>query len=65
MHWRKAALVIVLMSKRVGRAPDDELGHEIAARIVALVHAGRLEAQGNLARWRYSEVRLPSGATLP
>jgi hypothetical protein len=33
--------------------------YAIAGRIRALVDEGKLEAQGNLSRWRYSEVRLP------
>jgi hypothetical protein len=31
----------------------------IAARIAALVAAGRLASQGDISRWRHSEVRLP------
>jgi Protein of unknown function len=31
----------------------------IADRIKALVAAERLESQGNLDRWRFSEIRLP------
>jgi hypothetical protein len=35
-------------------------GHDlIAQRIVALVEDGRLIAQGDISRWRQSEVRLP------
>jgi hypothetical protein len=30
----------------------------VAERIKALVSSGQLEAQGNLDRWRYSEIRL-------
>ena len=33
--------------------------HGVAERICALVEGGQLEAQGNLSRWRYSEVKLP------
>jgi hypothetical protein len=60
-HWRKIAMIIgkAAVVEGVGVTDDDE-GHEIiAARIEALVDEGRLVAQGNLKKWRYSEVRLP------
>jgi hypothetical protein len=38
----------------------DEDYDAIAARITALVSSGKLEAQGDLANWRHSEVRLPA-----
>jgi hypothetical protein len=31
----------------------------IAARIIALAEAGRIEGAGDLRMWRHSEVRLP------
>ena len=31
----------------------------VAERICALVEDGQLEAQGDLSRWRHSEVKLP------
>jgi hypothetical protein len=39
--------------------PTDENHHALAARVAALVEAGKLEAQGDLKEWRFSEVRLP------
>ena len=33
--------------------------HSYAERIEALVREGRLIAQGDITKWRYSEVRLP------
>jgi nitrogen-specific signal transduction histidine kinase len=42
-------------------APEKPMGTEvdfIANRIKALVKAENLESQGNLDRWRYSEIRL-------
>jgi hypothetical protein len=33
--------------------------HGVAERVCALVEGGQLEAQGNLSRWRHSEVKLP------
>lgn len=43
----------------VGVADNEEGCEIIASRIGALVQEGRLMAQGNLKRWRHSEVRLP------
>jgi Protein of unknown function len=54
-RWRKVARVIARVSDRVSNGPHFE---EIAARIQALVNEGKLEAKGDLSRWRHSEVRL-------
>jgi hypothetical protein len=43
-----------------GVTPTDSLADQIDARLAALVDGGNLEAKGNIKRWRYSEVRLPS-----
>jgi hypothetical protein len=59
-HWLKVARIVVDASRRLGAPDDDPRFEEIAERIVALVQRGELESQGNLSRWRYSEVRLPS-----
>jgi hypothetical protein len=43
-------------------APEKPMGTEIdfiADRIKALVEAEKLESQGDLERWRFSEIRLP------
>lgn len=32
----------------------------VGERVVALVDLGKLESVGNIRRWRFSEVRLPS-----
>jgi len=65
-HWLKVARIIARVSDRVPNGPHFE---EVAARIQALVDEGRLEAQGDLSRWRYSEVRLaqsnPATRTAP
>ena len=39
----------------------DGAAEKVDERMAALVGTGHLEAQGNIKRWRYSEVRLPSG----
>ncbi len=59
--WLKVAMVIVTAAKAVGMdVPEEEEGYKvISSRIEALVHEGRLAAQGDLRRWRHSEVRLP------
>jgi hypothetical protein len=46
----------------IDEAPEKPMGTEvdfIADRIKALVTAEKLESQGNLDRWRFSEIRLP------
>jgi hypothetical protein len=42
------------------RRGDDAEVHDVAERIRALVEDGQLEAQGDLSKWRHSEVRLPT-----
>jgi hypothetical protein len=57
-RWQKTAMVIgnVLKSCQTLALPiDDEV---LGARIVALAEADRLEGQGDLRKWRFSEVRL-------
>ena len=38
--------------------PGDESYEVISGRVEALVHEGRLAAQGDTKNWRFSEVRL-------
>lgn len=54
-------MIIVRSSESLGAdLPEGDLGYEmIARRIEELVQAGRLMAQGDVTRWRESEVRLP------
>lgn len=57
-QWRKMALVVGMAfgrCKELGLPISDEA---LAARIQVLVDADRLEAQGDLRKWRHSEVRL-------
>lgn len=60
--WRKSARIVgsawLALSKEL---PDVPVGY-YAQRVIALVEAGSLEAQGNLHYMRFSEVRLPSRA---
>jgi hypothetical protein len=58
-EWRKVAMIISRVYFELeGKGSEIDL-QEVADRIVALVEAGKLEAQGDLCRWRHSEVRLP------
>ncbi len=60
-HWQKVAMVMArtMRADGVGVADDEEGCEIIASRIRALVDCGQLEAQGDLQRPRFSEVRLP------
>jgi len=53
-HWRKVARIIADVSTRAGSENFDA----IESRIRALVDDGKLEAEGTISRWRFSEVRL-------
>lgn len=39
---------------------DGTFADQIDARMAVLVEGGQVEAKGNIKRWGYSEVRLPS-----
>ncbi|GLH77019.1 hypothetical protein SSBR45G_19270 [Bradyrhizobium sp. SSBR45G] len=57
--WRKTAMILAMASPRC-----EELALSlkiVAARIRALAEAGRIDHQGDLRRWRASEVRLMPG----
>ena len=58
--WAKVAMVVVMALKASKFSTEDEHVRGHVRRIIALVNAGRLEAQGNLLRPRFSEVRLPT-----
>ncbi len=53
-RWQKVAKIIAVVSDRAGDATNLDA---IAGRIRILVGVGKLEAKGDLSRWRYSEVR--------
>ena len=59
--WSKVAMVMVKVEDILGHiAPDREDGFRaIADRIKWLVDAGKLIAQGDLSKWRNSEIRKP------
>lgn len=59
--WRKVARVIAMTQEMLGDSlPTGEPGVALVAdRIEALIHDGRLLAQGDTKKWRHSEVRKP------
>ena len=56
--WQKVAMIVgrIIMANPHRHIPDTA----IVERIKLLVARGKLEAQGNLDKMRYSEVRIPS-----
>jgi hypothetical protein len=58
-QWRRVAMIVSQVLGECGRLGINIDEHGVAERICALVEGGQLEAQGNLSRWRYSEVKLP------
>jgi hypothetical protein len=62
-QWQKVAKIIgnvlQVIEKRQIRC---SIGFAVTidARMAILVRNGKLEAQGNIRKWRYSEVRLPA-----
>ena len=57
--WQKVLMIVARSLDALGREMDDDGLHCVGQRVVALVQAGKLEAQGDVSRWRHSEVRLP------
>ena len=55
--WVKVAVFIARVVDAAKAADREATGQVIAARIYALVDAGKLEAKGNVRRWRAGEVR--------
>jgi len=60
--WRKVASVIIKVAETLGSdLPEGDAGYNIVAkRIDSLVRDGRLLAQGDIKKWRHSEVRKPN-----
>jgi Protein of unknown function len=59
-RWLKVARVASRTTDDCGADPTDSNIAVVTARLRQLVALGRLEAQGNLSRPRFSEVRLPA-----
>jgi hypothetical protein len=68
-YWQKLAMIIakVTRDERFSMDDSDEEFDFVANRIAHLVADGRLESQGDISLWRFSEVRLNlnSTASLP
>jgi len=60
--WRKVAVVIIKVADKMGSdLPEGDAGYNlVATRIESLVRGGRLLAQGDIEKWRHSEVRKPN-----
>lgn len=58
-YWMKVAMIITRASKKLTGTLDDELMERIGGRIQILAATNQLASQGDLTKWRYSEVRLP------
>ncbi len=58
-EWQKVAKIAGRAMEERGVAPTDDQLEAVVARVRDLVACGRLEAQGDVARPRFSEVRLP------
>jgi hypothetical protein len=64
-NWRKVARVVGEALGSFLDGPFYQVGDFVLhARLCALVKEGRLESRGDLSRWRFSEVRLPSSETV-
>ena len=59
-NWRKVAFVVAKTQHELEGAGITVSYDAVAERVKVLVDDGRLEGQGNLDRWRFSEVRLPN-----
>jgi hypothetical protein len=66
-RWRKVARVIgnsFEIFERCGIRPSRTVANIIDMRMASLVGSGRLKAQGNIRKWRYSEVRLSDRSSM-
>jgi hypothetical protein len=61
-RWLKVARIILEVLHDCERNQVETTASTIATSIRRLVEQGKLEAQGDISRWRYSEVRLSSVA---
>ena len=57
-QWKKVAMIITKVLFECERNAGDISADAIADRVRSLVEERKLEAQGNLSKWRHSEVKL-------
>jgi hypothetical protein len=57
-RWQKIAMVVILAAKQSQALALAINAEMFGARAVALAEAGRIEAQGDIRKWRFSEARL-------
>ncbi len=57
--WAKVAVFIARVIDAAKVQGIQASGQSVAARIYVLVETGKLEAKGNVRRWRAGEVRKP------
>ena len=58
-NWRKMAYIVGTIVEHFKRRATQLDAEIAAARIQELAKRGRIESQGDLRKWRFSEVRLP------
>ena len=58
--WQKTAMIVARALDQCEALASEEFADRVTKRIAQLVKTGRLESRGDLARWRFSEVRLPT-----
>lgn len=64
-HWRKVAFIVGRAADALGnKIPDGDEGYQIVGqRIQALFDAGKVDVQGDITQWRFSEVRISNEDT--
>jgi len=60
LQWQKVAMILSKTLRECEQRNISASYEDIAERIAALVGRHLLEAQGDITKWRHSEVRLPS-----
>ena len=57
-HWRKVAAIVIRVVEKYKHINSTITFEMVAARLQALSDADLIEAQGDLRKWRFSEVRI-------
>ena len=57
-QWRKVAAIVTRVVDKYEHTHPTVTFEMVAARLKALSEAGQIESQGDLRKWRFSEVRL-------